>query len=128
MVVDTSALIAILLGEPEAQRLAETLASADRPGLSATNWLEAMIVIRARLGAAGTRALLDLIATANIVVEPADRALAQRAFDAWIRFGKGRHRAGLNYGDCFAYALAMQQNQPLLFKGDDFGRTDVRAA
>ena len=128
MIVDRSALMAILLGEPEGQALAETMAHADELSLAAPNWLEAMIVIRARLGARGTRALLELVAAANIVVEPADLALTRRAFDAWLRFGKGRHRAGLNYGDCFAYALAMQRNEPLLFKGDDFGRTDVRAA
>ena len=128
MIVDSSALMAILLGEPEGQTLARAMSRADELSLAAPNWLEAMIVIRARLGAAGTRALLELIAAANIVVEPAGLALTQGAFDAWLRFGKGRHRAGLNYGDCFAYALAMQRNEPLLFKGDDFGRTDVRAA
>ena len=128
MIVDSSALVAILLGEPEAQALAEALAHANESSLAAPNWLEAMIVVRARLGAGETRALLDLVAAANIVVEPADLALTQRAFDAWLRFGKGRHRAALNYGDCFAYALAMQRSQPLLFKGDDFRRTDVRAA
>ena len=128
MIVDSSALMAILLGEPEGQALAEAMARADELSLAAPNWLEAMIVIRARLGAAGTRALLELVAAANIVVEPAGLALTQGAFDAWLRFGKGRHPAALNYGDCFAYALAMQRNQPLLFKGDDFGRTDVRAA
>ena len=98
------------------------------PVIAAPNWLEAMIVIAVRLGPVGVQALVDLLDAAGVQVEPADAGLAQAAFGGWQRFGKGRHRAGLNFGDCFAYALAMRRGQALLFKGDDFTHSDIRRA
>ena len=117
MVVDSSALIAILLGEPEGEALAVALAGADMPVICAPNWLEAMMVTSARLGHPGVQALSDLLDAAEVQVEPADAELVQTAFDAWQRFGKGRHPAGLNFGDCFACALASRRGDVLLFKG-----------
>jgi ribonuclease VapC len=127
-VVDSSALVAILLGEPDADVLAATLAEARQPVISAPNWLEAMIVIQTRLGDSGVAALTQLLDAAVVRVEPVDVATAQIAFGAWRRFGKGRHPAGLNFGDCFAYALASTLGVPLLFKGRDFAQTDIGAA
>lgn len=128
MVVDSSALVAILLGEAGCDALAATLASAQGPVICAPNWLEAMMVISARLGRPGVLALGELLDAAEVQVEPADAGLVQQAFDAWLRFGKGRHPAGLNFGDCFAYALTVLRAEPLLFKGNDFSQTDVMAA
>jgi len=128
MVVDSSALLAILLGEPEGEALAAALAAAPTAVLSAPNWLESMIVISARLGGPGAAALTQLLDVAQVQLLPADEALCRIAFDAWRRFGKRRQPAGLNYGDCFAYALAAQRGDALLFKGDDFSRTDVQSA
>lgn len=128
MVIDTSALIAILRAEPESQSLAHALEAADARHLSAVSYVEASMVIDARQGAEGLRRLDRLIAAAGIEIVPVDRAQAEAARDGWRRFGKGRHPAGLNLGDCFAYALAQERHEPLLFKGEDFSRTDVVAA
>jgi len=128
MVVDSSALIAILLGEPDGDALAVTLAEAPSATISAPNWLEAMMVISARLGSQGELALTELVDAAGVDIDPADADLARLAFEAWQRFGKGRHAAGLNFGDCFAYALAAQRGERLLFKGNDFAQTDVMRA
>ncbi len=128
MVIDSSALVAILLGESGSDTLVAALADAQLPVICAANWLEAMMVIAARLGQPGVLALQELLVAAEVQIEPADADLAQTAFDAWQRFGKGRHRAGLNFGDCFAYALASRRGEALLFKGDDFPHTDVLPA
>jgi len=128
VVVDSSALIAILLGEPESDALAVKLATATSSTISAPNWLEAMMVISARLGGQGELALAELVDTVGMDIDPADAELASLAFGAWHRFGKGRHAAGLNFGDCFAYALATRRGEPLLFKGNDFAQTDVMRA
>ncbi len=128
MVVDSSALIAILLGEPGGDVLAGKLSGAQRPALCAANWLEAMMVVSARLGPSGVQVLEELLDAAEMQIEPADADLVQTAFEAWQRFGKGRHPAGLNFGDCFAYALAIRRGDALLFKGNDFSQTDVRQA
>ncbi len=125
MVVDSSALVAILLGEPDGDALSRALAGAEMPVICAPNWLEAMMVISARLGLPGVQALGELLEAAEVQVEPADAELAQTAFDTWQRFGKARHPAGLNFGDCFAYALASRRGDVLLFKGHDFSQTDV---
>lgn len=128
MVLDTSALVAILTDEPEAARL-EAAFDADPVRLiSAANLLEATIVIETRYGRAGGAELDLLLYKAQVEVVPVDAEQSELAREAWRRFGKGRHPAGLNFGDCFAYALARQRGQALLFKGDDFGRTDVRVA
>jgi ribonuclease VapC len=128
MVIDSSALVAILLGEPGADELAIKLAGAQQPEICAANWLEAMMVISARLGPLGVQALRELLGAAEVSVAPVDAAMAQAAFEASQRYGKGRHPAGLNFGDCFAYALAMTRREALLFKGQDFSQTDVLRA
>jgi ribonuclease VapC len=128
MVIDSSALVAILLDEPGSDALAIKLSSAQRPVICAANWLEAMMVVRARLGPAGVPALHELLDAAEVLIAPADAELVQTAFDAWQRFGKGQHPAGLNFGDCFAYALATRLGQALLFRGNDFSQTDVQLA
>lgn len=125
MVIDTSALLAILLDEPERRAFNEAIEAAESRILSAATFAEVSIVIESRFGAEGVRDLDLLIERAGIelaAVNPEQAHVAQRAFS---RFGKGRHPAGLNYGDCFAYALATVLGEPLLFKGEDFGRTDA---
>ncbi len=98
------------------------------PVICAPNWLEAMMVISARLGRPGVQALGELLDAAEVRIEPADADLVQTAFDAWQRFGKGRHPAGLNFGDCFACALTSRRGDVLLCKGRDFSQTDIRRA
>jgi len=127
MVVDTSALCTVLFGEPEASHFAALLSGPDRKLMSSVNSLEIGIVVEARLGEAGTRELANLMNIALIDVVPFDSGLSEVALDAWRRFGKGRHPAGLNLGDCAAYALAKVTHQPLLFKGNDFSLTDLAA-
>ena len=127
IVVDSSAFIAILRDEPEAERLSHAVALAEVPMMAAATYLErAIVAARVPDG----RGILDAwLAARRISVVPVDHTLAQIAADAFVRYGKGRHPAGLNFGDCFAYALARSLNVPLLFKGDDYSRTDVvRAA
>jgi ribonuclease VapC len=125
MVIDSSALVAIINDEPEAERF-ELAVQADHIRLMSTaSYLETAIVVENRLGEHGGREL-DLWlhrAVVDLVAVDADQADAARA--AHRKYGKGRHPAGLNYGDCFSYALAKISGQPLLFKGDDFARTDV---
>ena len=128
MVIDSSALVAILLGEPGCDALAVKLASAHSPVICAANWLEAVMVISARLGPPGVPALRGLLDAAEVLIAPADAELVQTAFEAWQRFGTGQHPASLNFGDCFAYALATRRGDVLLFKGDDFSQTDVLQA
>jgi ribonuclease VapC len=128
MVIDTSALIALLEGEPAAPRLALALDGADEIRISAAMLVEAGIVVEARrgeLGGAELDLLLDRLQAEVVSVTPDHAALAR---DAYRRFGKGRHQAGLNFGDCFAYALAAARGEPLLFVGDDFAKTDVDVA
>ena len=128
MVVDTSALMAIVLGEPHAERYAAVLSSAPRLLVAAPTWLEAAIVAQARLGPVGHALLTELLDGLQVTIVPFDEGLARLAHDGWLRFGRGHHPAGLNLGDCFAYALAKQCGEPLIFKGEDFARTDVVAA
>jgi ribonuclease VapC len=128
MVVDTSALVAMLLGEPERDQFITTLAEAKDPLISAGTLLEASIVIQSKLGEVGLADLDELLATAGVRCVAVDLAQVHAAREAFARFGKGRDAAGLNYGDCFAYALAKVTQVPLLFKGEDFRRTDLVAA
>ena len=128
MVIDTSALLAILLGEPGAAVVAAAIERNTPRLLSAANLLEASIVVEARKGEAGGRELDLLLYRGEIEVVAVDRDQAEAARAAWRRFGKGRHPAALNYGDCFAYALARTRRLPLLFRGDDFTRTDIAVA
>jgi ribonuclease VapC len=121
-------LVAILLSEPERDRFIAALSEARDPLISAGTLLEASIVLQSKLGDGGLADLDELLATAGVRCVAVDLAQVHAARDAFARFGKGRDAAGLNYGDCFAYALAKVAQEPLLFKGDDFGRTDVVAA
>jgi ribonuclease VapC len=125
MVIDTSAIVAIALDEPQAAAFEERIADDPVRLISAATVLEAAIVLESRLGEAGGREfdLWLLKVGADIVPVDADQIAAARR--AWRRFGKGRHPAGLNYGDCFSYALAFSRGEPLLFKGEDFGKTDL---
>ena len=128
MVIDTSALIAILLQEQDAVRLAEAIEAGSPLLLSAASLFEASMVIESRKGEAGGRELDLLIYRSGIEVVAVDQDQAETARQAWRRFGKGRHPAALNYGDCFSYALAKSRRLPLLFRGNDFARTDIEAA
>jgi ribonuclease VapC len=125
MVIDTSALVAILQDEPERHVFNEAIEAAESRLLSIANWVETSIVIEVRYGTAGLHLLDRFLDRAAIECVPVDLRQAQEARRAFSQFGKGRHPAGLNYGDCFAYALARVNGQPLLFKGDDFARTDI---
>lgn len=126
MVLDTSALLALLLDEQEADAFRIAVEEDPRRLVSAGTLIETAIVIEARKGVAGGRELDVLMQKADIEVVPVDAEQAAEARRAFRRFGRGRHAAGLNYGDTFAYALARVTDEPLLFTGDDFGRTDVR--
>jgi ribonuclease VapC len=127
MVIDTSALIAILLGEPEAEALALALAGDPKRLISAFTALETGIVIEAKKGEAGGRELDLLLHHARIVIVPMTAEHYEIARFAWRRYGKGRHPAGLNIGDCCSYALAKAAGEPLLFKGKDFSQTEIKA-
>ncbi len=129
MVIDTSALLAILFLEPEAERFARAIAGAARRLISAGTLLETGIVLQARHGDEGTRDLDLLVLKLRLVVAPVTERQVGLARRAYRQYGKGQHHpAGLNFGDCFAYALARSSGRPLLFKGEDFARTDVRRA
>ena len=128
MIVDSSALIALLRQEEDADRVADALLHAAAPRISAANWLEAAIVAEARGGSASADDFDGLVSDAGLEVVAVTADLARRARVAWRRFGRGNHPADLNFGDCFAYALAQERGEPLLFKGEDFARTDVTPA
>jgi ribonuclease VapC len=128
VIIDTSALIALLGMEPEAARIAAALESDPNRLVSAATLVETGIVIESRYGSAGARELDLLVAKAGIVIESVTAEQADVAREAWRRYGKGRHSAGLNYGDCFSYALAKVKGEPLLFKGEDFPHTDIAVA
>ena len=128
MVIDTSAVIAILCDEWEAPLFEEAIEADPVRLLSAASLLEAALVIEARFGEAGARELDLLLHAAAVEVVAVNREQAELGRLAWRRYGKGRHPAALNYGDCFAYGLSMLTGEPLLFKGDDFPQTDVRPA
>ena len=128
MVIDTSAIVAIAFDEPEAAAFERRIAGDFVRVISAATLLEAAVVIEARLGEAGGSELdlwLHRLGVEIVAVSPDHADLARRA---WRRYGKGRHPAGLNFGDCFSYALAVLTQEPLLFKGEDFSKTDIRAA
>ncbi len=126
MIIDTSAIIAILRDKPEATACARAIEHADRRRLSAASFVEAAVVIDASRDPVASRRFDELLREAAIVIEPVTEAQARIAREAFRDFGKGSgHPAKLNFGDCFAYALARATGEPLLFKGDDFSRTDV---
>jgi len=128
MVIDTSALVAILCDEPEAALFEEALERDSTRLISAATLLETSIVIEARFGEVGGRELDLLVYKAQIAVEPFDQEQTEIAREAYRTYGKGRHPAALNYGDCFAYALSIARGEPLLYKGDDFSKTGIRSA
>ena len=127
MIVDTSALLAVLFREDEAQRF-EALIAASFCRMSVANVLEAALVVEGRGGWQAGDALDEFLAVAGIAAAPISTDQLEVAREAWRRYGKGNHPATLNFGDCFAYALARAENEPLLFKGNDFAQTDIAAA
>ena len=128
MIIDSSAFVAILLGEPEEEAFIAAITS-DRTRLaSAATLLESSMVILSRKGEPGLAELRGFVARASVQVAGFGPDHLDLAIDAFRRFGKGRHPAGLNLGDCFSYALAKATGEPLLFKGDDFSRTDIERA
>jgi ribonuclease VapC len=127
MVLDSSAVIAILFDEPERRTFTLAVEHDPRRLISAANLLESALIVEARRGESAGRELDLLLHRADIQVVPVDADQVELARSAWRRFGKGRHPAALNFGDCFAYALASASGEPLLFKGDDFVRTDLSA-
>ena len=129
MIIDTSAIIAILRNEKDAASYAKAIASATDRRVSAVNFVESAVVIDAGRDPIATRRFDDLIREADISIEAVTEIHAQTARNAYRDFGKGSgHPANLNFGDCFAYALAKVSGEPLLFKGGDFARTDIVAA
>jgi ribonuclease VapC len=129
VIIDTSALIAIILNEPERGDFEECIAAAAQPQLSAASYLEVGVVVDARRDPKRSRILDSYLAAAEIAIEPVTAEQAVVARQAYRDFGRGSgHRANLNFGDCFAYALAKVNDEALLFKGDDFIHTDIRPA
>ena len=125
MVIDTSALVAVLLGEPESKAIAKAITRDNKRLISAFSLLEACIAIEARKGEAGGRELDILLHHTQAEVISMNPEQVEAARKAWRDYGKGRHAAGLNIGDCCSYALAKISGEPLLFKGDDFNKTDI---
>ena len=125
MVVYTSALVAIFLLEPEAEQFAHSILEAPRAAISAANLLEAGIILDARIGHEDSSELDEFIVNVGLEIEPVTADQVRVAREAYRTYGRGNHPAGLNFGDCFAYALAKTTGLPLLFKGGDFAQTDV---
>lgn len=129
MIVDTSALVAILRKEPEERIFAKTLDEAETLSISAATYLELSIIIDSRRDPAISREIDDLLERFSIAIEPVTVEQAHIARQAYRDYGRGSgHPANLNFGDCFSYALARAKREPILFKGDDFGHTDLRSA
>ncbi len=128
MIVDTSVIAAILFGESEATRYVKMIHDSDRCLMSVANFVELCIVIEGQLGAGAGRQCDMFFRRAGIAIEGVTIEQGYLARQAFLDFGKGRHPAGLNFGDCFAYALAKVMGEPLLFKGKDFSKTDVQVA
>jgi ribonuclease VapC len=128
MIIDTSAIIAILFNEDDAKVYAEAIAQADSRRMSAATFVETAIVVETQTKTSGSRQLDAFLRQADIAIEPVTQEQAHIARQAFTDFGKGRHPAGLNYGDCFSYALAKTTGEPLLFKGRDFIKTDLVVA
>ena len=127
MVIDTSALLAILQDEPERRVFNEAVEAADTRSVSVASFVEVSIVIDSRYGPDGVRDFDLLLSKAEIQLVPVDSEQAFLARQAFRQYGKGRHAASLNFGDCFSYALAKSLGEPLLFKGEDFAKTDLPA-
>ena len=127
MIVDTSAILAVLFGENDAENYARAISEADVCRISAATFVEVSVVVESQTGDAGSRQWDSFFRTAGIGIEPVTEEQAHTARQAWSDFGKGRHAAGLNFGDCFSYALAKVSGEALLFKGDDFRKTGISA-
>ncbi len=128
MILDTSAVLAIVLGEPGFEVFVDAIASAPSCRISAASFVEASILAESRIGDQGIRQCDSFFRTSRICVEPVTEDQALLARQGYSDYGKGRHPAGLNFGDCFAYALAKATGEPLLFKGQDFRQTDIQPA
>ncbi len=128
MIVDTSALLAVIFGEPDAEGYLRTMASADALAASTATLTEALIVAEVRQGREAAADLAALLDELEVEIVSLDEAQSELAAAAWRRFGKGRHPAALNFGDTFSYALAVTRGEALLFKGDDLAATDVMRA
>jgi len=128
VILDTSAVLAIVLGEPGFEVYVGAISAAPICRISAASFVEASIVAESRIGDQGLRQCDSLFRTARVSVEPVTEEQALLARQGYSDYGKGRHPAGLNFGDCFAYALAKSTGEPLLFKGDDFRQTDIQPA
>jgi ribonuclease VapC len=125
MIIDTSAMVAILYREPEAEAFARMIHDADICRISVASYVELSMVIETQLGPEGMRQAEVFLRRAGIAVEPVTVEQGELARQAFLDFGKGRHKAGLNFGDCFSYALSKAMGERLLFKGNDFRLTDV---
>jgi ribonuclease VapC len=125
VILDSSAVVAILRAEPDAVAMAGAIDHAEACGISAVNYVEAAIVIDSSRDPIASRRFDDFFRESGIAIEAVTLRQAQIAREAYRDFGKGRHHAGLNFGDCFAYALAKEKGEPLLFKGNDFRHTDI---
>ncbi len=128
MIVDSSAVVSVVLDEPDGEALALTVSQALRPRMSAANWLEAAMVIDSRGGSLLARRFDEVVEGLGLEVVPVTLEQAHVARRAHQEYGRGNHPAKLNYGDCFAYALAKVTGEPLLFKGNDFSQTDIPPA
>ena len=128
MIVDSSAVLAVLYREPDAERYETAIAAAPHCRMSVANVLEVSIVAEARGGSAAGHEIDAFLESAETELVPVTGEHLESARHAWRRFGKGNHPAALNFGDCFAYALASVTGEPLLFKGEDFSQTDIKAA
>jgi ribonuclease VapC len=128
MIVDTSALLAVLLGDGAAARLLEAIVDAPNPRMSAANWLEVAMIVEERGGRIASLRLDDFVRVAGIEIVPVSVEQASAARAAWRYFGRHKHSARLDFGDCFAYALAKTTAAKLLFVGDGFARTDIEPA
>lgn len=128
MILDTSAILAIVFREPEHDEFLRKIGAAPTVGVGAPTLVETAIILIARLGEEGQRLLSLMVERAGIVVVSFDPPHWQLAIEAWLRFGKGRHPAALNFGDCLAYTTARLAGRPLLCKGDDFSKTDLALA
>jgi len=128
MIVDTSAMVAILYREPEAAEFTRLIHDADVCRMSVANHVELSMVVENQLGPDGMRQAEAFFRRAGVGIEPVTIEHGELARQAFLDFGKGRHKARLNFGDCFAYALAKATGEPLLFKGDDFRKTDIKSA
>ncbi len=127
MIIDSSAILAVLFNEPDAATYAVAIANSSSCRISAANYVETAVVIETHNPRAGSRQFDTFMRRARITVEPVTEEQALLARQAYADFGKGRHPAGLNFGECFSYALAKALREPLLFKGNDFSKTDVGA-